>query len=160
MLEECVKCFTRKFKTKFQGCFKYFIWIFICFPILFCKDLIAATRAEWGLVFFFSFFWPLNVHFLIKFHFATKILIELKAGHNVQYKILLFHFKKIFLSMHFYYFYVNFFNTGRSAWKAWFRNLNSKSQVSLLKSSICHIFWAINVNLEGMMCKSGFARLI
>ena len=44
-----VKYFSRKFHQNFQGCFKN-LSMKLCFAIL-CMNLIAATRAEGGLVF-------------------------------------------------------------------------------------------------------------
>ena len=43
-----VKYFSRKFHQNFQGCFKN-LSMKLCFAIL-CMNLIAATRAEGGLV--------------------------------------------------------------------------------------------------------------
>ena len=50
-----VKYFSRKFRKKFQGCFKNLSRKF-CFAIL-CMNLIAATRAEGGLVRTFKSIW-------------------------------------------------------------------------------------------------------
>ena len=55
----CVKYFTRKSHKKFQGCFKNLSMKF-CFAIL-CMNLIAATRAEGGLVFMTSNFLHFDV---------------------------------------------------------------------------------------------------
>ena len=48
VFKESVKCVPRKFQIKFQEFSRMFLQ-FCC-----CMDLIAATRAEGGLVFFFE----------------------------------------------------------------------------------------------------------